>query len=224
MRADEQIAILVPDGAYPLVLSAFLKERTKSIGLRRVAFEIVKDAFRDSSREAVELLRPFQRQCSHALIIRDLHGSGWEDMGATELEERLKNEMIESGWNGEFCGAIVVEPEIEAWLRFDSSHLHQMIRDRARRKMEWEHLLLGPLIDGTIEKHGGKNSHGKPVQPKEAFEEILRYFGIQRSNALYGHLAGVESLKGCTVASFNRLNQRLRAWFPDHSNPHQPNS
>ena len=136
MNANEQIAILVPDGAYPQVLSAFLKERTHSIGLRGVAFEIVKDAFRDSSREAVELLRPFQRLCSHALIIRDLHGSGWEDKGANELEESLKREMIESGWNDECCGAIVVEPEIEAWLRFDSSHLHQMIRDRARRRID----------------------------------------------------------------------------------------
>lgn len=216
MSAVEQLAVLVPDGAYPLVLSAFLESRTKSLGLRRVEYEIVKDAFRDSSREAVELLRPFQRRCSHALIIRDLHGSGWEDKGADALEETIKQEMVVTGWSAGRCEAIVVEPEIEAWLRFDSTHLHQLIRDRARRKIEWEDLLLQPLIDELIEKQGGKNSHGKPVQPKEAFEEILRHFGIQRSNALYGQLAGVESLKGCSVASFNRLNQKLRSWFPVH--------
>lgn len=215
MSAAEQLVVLVPDGAYPLVLSAFLDQRRASLGLRRVAYKIVKDMFRDSSREAVELLRPYQRLCSHALIIRDLHGSGWENKGAAALEEVIKQEMVVKGWNTERCDAIVVEPEIEAWLRFDSTHLHQLIRDRARRKIEWEDLLIQPLIDDLIEKQGGKNSHGKPKQPKEAFEEILRAFGIQRSNALYGHLASVESLKGCAVPSFNRLNQTLCSWFSE---------
>lgn len=215
MSATDKLAILVPDGAYPLVLSAFLRSRKQSLGLRRVEFEIIKDAFRDSSREAVELLRPFQRLCSHALIIRDLHGSGCEDEGIDNLEARLKQEMTTSGWGGGHCEAVVVDPEIEAWLRFDSSHFHQLIRQRARRKIEWEDLLLQPLIDDLITKSGGLNTHRKPVNPKESFEEILRHFGIQRSNALYGYLATVESLKGCAVSSFNRLSDILRTWFPE---------
>lgn len=215
MNTSDKLAILVPDGAYPLVLSSFLSDRTQSLGLRRIDLEIVKDAFRDSSREAVELLRPFQRTCSHALIIRDLHGSGWEDKGANVLEDELKEQMIVSGWTKGQCAAVVVEPEIEAWLRFDSSHFHQLIRDRARKKVEWDQLLLRPLIDELISKRGGKNEQGKPLNPKETFEDILSYFGIQRSNALYGQLASVESLRGCSVASFNRLIEIFRDWFSD---------
>lgn len=215
MSAAEQLVVLVPDKAYPPVLSTFLDLRRASLGLRKVNYKIVTDMFRDSSRQAIELLRPFKRLCSHALIIRDLHGSGWEDKGAAALEDTIKQEMVVTGWSTGRCEAIVVEPEIEAWLRFDSTHLHQLIRDRARRKIEWDELLLQPLIDEVIEKRGGKNSLGKPKQPKEAFEEILRAFGIQRSNALYGHLASVESLKGCSVPSFNRLNQTLWSWFSE---------
>jgi len=44
---------------------------------------------------------------------------------------------------------------------------------------------------------------------------VAEQFGIQRSNALYGHLASVESLKGCAVPSFNRLNQTLWSWFSE---------
>lgn len=216
MSTSDKLAILVPDGAYPLVLSSFLLDRTQSLGLRRIEVEIVKDAFRDSSREAVELLRPFQRICSHALIIRDLHGSGWEDKGADVLELDLKNQMLVSGWTAGKCAAVVVEPEIEAWLRFDSSHFHQLIRNRARKKVEWDQLLLQPLIDDLITKRGGKNDQGKPMNPKETFEDLLSTFGIQRSNALYGHLASVESLRGCSVPSFNRLIEILRVWFPEN--------
>lgn len=214
MSTSDKLAILVPDGAYPLVLSSFLLSRTHSLGLRRVEIEIVKDAFRDSSREAVELLRPFQRTCSHALIIRDLHGSGWEDKGADVLEMELRDQMLVSGWTIEQCAAVVVEPEIEAWLRFDSSHFHQLIRNRARKRVEWDQLLLQPLINELITKRGGTNEQGKPMNPKEAFEDLLSTFGIQRSNALYGHLASVESLKGCSVPSFNRLIEILCVWFP----------
>lgn len=215
MSATEQLVVLVPDGAYPLVLSAIIDQRRPSLKIRKVSYKIVKDMFRDSSREAVELLRPFQRQCSYALVIRDLHGSGWEAKGAAELESSLKEEMLASGWESGKCEAVVVDPEIEAWLRFDSPHLHRLIRERARRRIEWDDLLIQPLIDDFISKQGGKNEHGKSLNPKETFEEVLRYFGISRSNALYGHLAALESLKGCSVPSFNRVVGILRGWFPE---------
>ena len=215
MSASEPLVVLVPDGAYPLVLSAFLDQRRPSIGIRKVSYKIVKDMFRDSSREAIELLRPYQRLYSHALVIRDLDGSGWETKGSVELEASLKEQMLASGWGFGNCEAVVVDPEVEAWLRFDSPHLHRLIRERVRRKIEWEDLLLQPLIDECITNEGGMNEYGKPLKPKETFEEVLRHFGIQRSNALYGNLAAKESLKGCSIPSFNRLIEILREWFPE---------
>ena len=65
----------------------------------------------------------------------------------------------------------------------------------------------------AVEACGGR-LHGKPRRPKESFESILRQFRIPRSNALYGELAGKESLEGCVVPSFNRFVDTLRKWFP----------
>jgi hypothetical protein len=148
------------------------------------------------------------------MIVRDLHGSGWESRGAQALEISLKEGMVGSGWPEDRCCAIVVEPEIEAWLRFDSTHLHHLVRERARKKLEWDDLLLKPLIDEIIKSNGGVGAGGKPLHPKEVFEDVLKYFGIQRSNALYGQLARAESLKGCVVPSFQRLTGVLKLWFP----------
>ena len=212
MSTPNKIAILVPDGAYPLVLGEILK-RNRSLGIRVVAHDFIKDALRDSSPESAELLRPSQRECTHALIVRDLHGSGWETKGAAALEEHLRSQLQDSGWPPERSDALVVDPEIEAWLRFDSAHFQDMLRDRARRRRD-EDLLLKPVIEEIIASQGGFNQWGKPLNPKESFEEALRTFGIQRSNALYQHLASRESLKNCVIPSFNQLVSILQNWFP----------
>lgn len=215
MSAPEKLAILVPDGAYPLVLRALLTERRASLRIREVPHEIIKDAFRDSSREGAALLRPFLRTCSHALMIRDLEGSGWEKRGAAALEQDLLEGMRANGWPAGRAAVIVVDPEIEAWLRFDSPHLHQIVRDRARRRGRESDLLLAVKIDEAVAARGGLNDLGKPARPKEVLESILAHFGIQRGNAIYESLAKSESLKGCKVASFQRVIALFQAWFPD---------
>lgn len=215
MKASPKLAILVPDGAYPLILRALVTARRASLGIRQVELEIIKDAFRDSSGEAVELLRPYKASCSHALLVRDLHGSGWEDRGAMRLESHLRAELAASGWATERCDALVVEPEVEAWLRFDSPHLQKLIKERARRRKSETELLFRDVVQDSVANHGGGvNSIGKPHQPKEVFEDLLFHFGIQRSNALYENLAAAEGLKGCKVASFQRLVSLLKNWFP----------
>lgn len=210
----ERLAILVPDGAYPEVLRALLGERCESLGIRIVGFEVVKDALRDSSPDSAQLLRSYLGQCTHALVLRDLHGSGAEAAGAKALELRIEAELHANGWPKTNAAAIVVEPEIEAWLRFDSTHMAALVKGRARRSREKADLLFPLSREKAINQSGGASASGKPINPKEAFEAILREFGIQRSNALYGILAGKESLKNCIVPSFQRLTELLRKWFP----------
>jgi hypothetical protein len=209
-----KLAILVPDGAYPQVLGAFLETRRPSLGIGPVDYEFIPDVLRDSSANAIELLRPFLRSCTHALVIRDLHGSGWEDRGLEALERMLVAGLLDSGWAEGRAAAIVVEPEIEAWLRFDSTHLRELIRERARRNRDSTALFFQTEINAAIDQNGGLNPLGKPANPKEVFEHLLETFGVQRSNAIYGKLAGSESLRGCVVPSFNRLLHLLQGWFP----------
>ncbi|MBE7504076.1 MAG: hypothetical protein HS113_28070 [Verrucomicrobiales bacterium] len=80
MQTAPKLAILVPDGAYPLILAKLLTVRRQSLAIAAVAFEIIKDVFHDSSPEVITMLRPYLRTCTHVLVFRDLHGSGWEDL------------------------------------------------------------------------------------------------------------------------------------------------
>lgn len=210
----EKLAILVPDGAYPLILEALLTRRRESLGIRPVDFRIIKDALYDSSGEAIELLRPFRGECSHALLVRDLHGSGSEAEGATALEAELLQSLYASGWPKDTSAVLVVDPEVEAWLRFESVHLQNLIRERARRRQAEVDLLFRQVLEEAIRANGGENEIGKPRRPKEVLEQMLEHFGVQRSNALYGRLAEVEGLKNCKVPSLQRLVSILRSWFP----------
>jgi hypothetical protein len=214
MKPQAKLVILVPDGAYPLVLGTFLTRRRPSLRIAEIPFEVCKDALHDSSTDVAALLRPFLKTCTHALVVRDLHGSGWEDRGPGELEAHLSSQLNRNGWSPDQSAALVVEPEIEAWLRFDSPHLRNLIRERARRRVADAELLFPEVAKEALARSGGVDSWGKPAQPKEAFEGLLLQFGIQRSNALYGRLAEVESLDRCRVPSFRRLVRTLRTWFP----------
>jgi len=215
--ADDRLAILVPDGTYLAVLRQLFETRGQSLGIREIGFDIIKDALHDSSPETVLLLRPYLRSCTHALVFRDLHGSGSETEGAEALEKTLLAELCANGWTRDKAEVIVVDPEIEAWLRFDSTHLADLAQKRARRNREQAELLFPTVRNRAIVATGGMAPTGKPKKPKETFETILREFGIQRSNSLYGGLAEKESLQDCAAPSFQRLITILRRWFPASS-------
>jgi hypothetical protein len=214
MKPKERLAILVPDGAYPRILGEFLSRRRESLAIREVAFDVIKDVFHDSSPEVVMMLRPYLRTCSHALVMRDLHGSGWDDRGAAALEAHLLQQLVSNGWDRARSAVVVVEPEVEAWLRFNSVHLQALVQEKASRRQGEVSLLFRNTVEMACQRHGGLNELGKPRQPKEVLEALLFTFGVRRSNALYERLAAVESLKGCRVHSFQRLFATLQAWFP----------
>ncbi|MDQ3583148.1 MAG: hypothetical protein M3495_16785 [Pseudomonadota bacterium] len=176
------LVVVTPDGAYPLVLEEFLN-RAASLGVRSVSRRIIKDPLRDSSGELPDLLRPFLGKSRKALAIRDLEGSGWEERGAVALEEHLLERMHRNGWASSDCAAIVVPPEIEAWLRLPSTHLDDLMTERARRHREWTTARRHQVLDGIVGDFGGCDDTGKPCRPKEVFEEFLRQLGIPRSNA-----------------------------------------
>lgn len=206
------LVILTPDSAYKQVLAA-LTARHQALRIRAIQCDVITDPLRDSSSKAVELLRPYLRSHDHALLLRDLEGSGQEASGRQALEKTLNAELQAAGWSAQRATALVVEPELEAWLRFGSSHMIQAMEERARANQA---LLpqCAAQISGAIEVHGGMAEGGKPKRPKEVFREVLKFYRIPPANAIMGHLANVESLKGCQVSSFLQLCATLRGWFP----------
>ena len=215
MAFERDLVVLVPDGAIHIVVTTLLQERRSSLRLPQLAFDVVRDALHDSSPEsqAVELLRGYFRSHERALVLRDLAGSGWQAHGAGALEQELTNALSANGWSRERVGAIVIDPELEIWLRLDSPHLRALVEERARRNVNLTGHLFAQHVQAAVQKCGGR-SRGKPRRPKESFESILERFGIPRSNALYRELARKESLEGCAVPSFNRFVDTLRKWFP----------
>lgn len=208
------LVILCPDAAWQQVLDMLLHKRHQSLGIREVQCRFVSDPLHDSSGQAVELLRPFQSQAGYALVVRDLHGSGRERDGAEALQVAIREALVSSGWAEDRCAAVVADPEIEAWLRFDSSHVETLIRERARRNQA-EVGAWRARVDELTEQHGGRNPQGKPLNPKEVFAGLtLNHYGIPTSNELLAFLARRESLKRCEVPSFRRFTELMRSWFP----------
>lgn len=206
------LIILSPDGAYAQVLPALLN-RHQSLGIRNISFDVKSDPFHDASGQIVELLRPFLNSHEKALVVRDLEGSGKEAAGAQALEMELLTSLHQNGWNRDNSAALVLEPEIESWLRLDSAHMGQLIKTFARRRKEtlddWK-----AIVNAAVEIQGGWIQAGKPARPKEVYRQLLSHYGISPSNALLGTLAAKESLAGCQVASFNRFREVMRKWFP----------
>lgn len=210
-----RLCMLVPDGAYELVLPALLKERADSLGIRRVDHAPpIKDPFKDSSYEAVSLIKPFLRSCTHFLVVRDLHGSGWEGQGSEALQAKIRCDLLKNGCPESRTKVIIVEPEIEIWLRIGSTHMKQLVRQRARANGAEVDTLFDQVVQDKINAFGGFNNSGKPNDPKTVFEEVLKHFRIIRSNVLYEELAKKESMRRCQVSSFLDLVATLQTWFP----------
>lgn len=208
----EDLVILTPDNAYKQVLPAILA-KYQALGIRSVTAEIVSDPLHDSSDQAVELLRPYKSTHRRALVVRDIEGSGREAQGAAALESNLHAQLIQSGWQGDDAAALVLEPELESWLRFGSSHMGGVLQELARKNRDqlpkWETKLQEICL-----QHGGMDQLGKPVRPKEVFQDLLRVYHIRPSNAILGKLAEKESLRNCRVPSFLRFCERMQEWFP----------
>lgn len=179
--------------------------RPEALGVRTFSLSILVHPGRDPGclSEGVEFLRPFQRQFSHALLVFDHMGCGREAHSRAELEGALEEQLRVSGW-GERAAAVVIDPELEAWVWSDSPHVDRILQwqDRRPSLREW-------LVDQKFLAPEGV----KPERPKEAVERALRVVRLPRSSALYRQLAQQVSLGRCTDASFLKLKALLQNWF-----------
>ncbi|MGF1657033.1 MAG: hypothetical protein ACFCU3_08660 [Verrucomicrobiales bacterium] len=210
---EGELVILCPDSAWPQALDAILA-RPKSLGIRPIRWRCVPDPLHDSSPESAELLRPFLGAYTHAMVIKDFEGSGWEERGVQAFHDSILQQMVSTGWDRSACQVLIAEPELESWLRLDSTHMHRLLEERARKNRaalaEWKtHLRT------ALERNGGTHANGKAVRPKEVLREVLSVYAIPPANALFAFLAGRESLKGCTVESFQQFVSFLRDHFPE---------
>ena len=204
VAAPEDVIILVADKNMEQTLTGVCS-RSEAIGARAFTHRILVHPGRDPGclLEGVEFLSVFQNQFSHALIVFDRIGCGKESHPRDQLEQEMGEALSRSGWDTR-AAAIVIDPELEAWVWSDSPHVEQILAWQGRQPSLRQWLVEQQwLAVGAI----------KPHQPKEAMEHALRAVRLPRSAALYRQLAQQVSLSRCTDASFLKLKATLQEWF-----------
>lgn len=183
-----------------------LFSRPEALGIRPIGSETFIHPQHDPgcARRGVSFLSNFSEQYDYGLLLFDHEGSGKEQNAPEELERTLGEEFTRSAW-GERARAIVVSPELEAWVWSNSPHVDEVAGWAQRRPS---------LHDWLVESGFLQEGQVKPPRPKEAFRAALRASRIARSASLYQQIAEKVSLHGCADRSFRELRRTLRTWFP----------
>lgn len=109
------------------------------------------------------LLRTYLRTHRHALVVMDREGSGGTD-GRESMEPAVEKKLQSIGW-GNRARAVVIEPELDAWVWSESPHVEKELGWRGREPS---------LREWLAEKSYVTAPHPKPTRPKEALEAALR--------------------------------------------------
>ncbi len=155
--------------------------------------------------DAVDVLRPKQRSHHRALVIFDRVGSGGEANSAETLETEMENSLRTSGWPEGHAIAVVIDPELEAWVWSDSPHVPRVLGWRNGSQ---------PLRQYLADQGLWGNDQHKPSDPKTAMEQAVRKANQPLVAGLFSELAATVSVQRCKDRAFNKFVQTLRRWFP----------
>lgn len=139
----------------------------------------------------------------HALVVFDRDGCG-SAKSREAIQKEVETQLDANGWRGR-AKAIVIEPELEAWLWSDAP--------QALRAMNWSgsYIELQEFLRG---RNLWPKRNSKPPDPKAAMKVTLRATGARHSPKVLFHLANEIDPRGCRDPAFNELTQTLRDWFP----------
>lgn len=183
-----------------------LFERPEALNIRPIQADILVHPQHDPAcaSRGVEFLSGFSERYGHGLLMLDHHGSGRESITAGELQQSLNQDLSRSSW-GERGRAVVLSPELEAWVWSSSSVVDEATGWKNRRP---------PLRNWLFERGWLTNEDTKPERPKEALVAALRESRTPRSSSLYRKIASRVSLRRCADATFLEFRGLLQQWFP----------
>lgn len=202
--SETDLFCLVADRNMEAAVSGLLT-RPESLGIRKVSHRIVVHPERDPGcfHRGPDFLRGFRFQADHALIMLDFAWDGAPGQTGAEVEQLLDERLGQAGM-GEWARAVVIDPELEAWVFSDSPHV--------KRILGWD----ADTDLGTALRSQGflAGAQGKPSDPKSAMEWSLRRSRTPRSSSIYRNLAERVGTASCTDRAFVRFRELLRLWFP----------
>ncbi|MBL8173126.1 MAG: hypothetical protein JNK48_00565 [Bryobacterales bacterium] len=158
-------------------------------------------------RNSPEFLRPHSKRYAHALVMCDRVGSG-QTRSRQEMEDDIESRLSSSGWMNR-GSAIVIDPELEAWLWQRSPYVVEALGWNGRSPDLYSWLdSTGFLAPGA----------SKPADPKKALNAALFLARKQKSSSIFSSVASQVSLARCIDPSFLKLREVLRSWFPRPDN------
>lgn len=200
----KDLIILVPDNDVKYGIAALLS-RFESLNIKPISFDIFVHPEHDPGvyHKATEFLRPFINLYHYALVFFDHHGSGQEANSLEQLEAILKKQIERNGWEDRI-EIIIFEPELEAWIWTENSHV--------AKTLGWNNYNL--LKNWLIQQNLWEKKLLKPQKPKEALEALLKEKKIPRSSSIYNNIAQNVNFARCQDQSFAKLKKILINWFP----------
>ncbi len=205
----KDLVVLAADSNIEYALRG-LFTRSESLGIRPIEADIFTHPQHDSgcAQRGVDYLSNFSEFYHYGLLMLDYEGSGREQSQQPQaLQGTLNSEFARSSW-GERARAIVLSPELEAWVWSDSLHVDAVSGWKNRQP---------PLRSWLVEQGWLEQGQVKPEKPKEALQAALREADVRRSSSLYRRIAEKVSLHRCTDRSFQEFKGILASWFPRDS-------
>jgi len=202
----KDLVALVADKQMKATLEGLLGERTSSLRIRKVAFDVKPHPEKDSGcrKSSAEFLRPMMKQYAHCLVIFDYEGCGREKKEQpADIANTVYEQLSRSGWQDR-CSVIVVVPELESWVWSSSKKVNEICGWNGR----------DPDLRTWVAQRFEVSSSGKPMRPKEALEAALLEVSEVLSSSLFRQIAQTVSLKSCQDESFQQLITTLQKWFP----------
>jgi hypothetical protein len=179
--------------------------RPEALGVRHFTFETVVHPRRDPGcfHEAGEFLAGYVDSASRALVVLDRNWEGVPPGSAAELEARIED-SVKSVGPGNWIKAVVIDPELEAWIFTDSPHVPVTLG--------WPGSSAS-MRTAMAEQGLWEPGSQKPSDPKRAVDWALFRAHKPRSSSLYRELARKVALRSCTDRAFLHLRDLLRGWF-----------
>jgi len=204
MRVRSDLVVLVADKNMEAAVQGLLG-RCSALHIRPIRWKIIVHPERDPGclKRGHELLRSMSRDYTHALIVFDNVGCGQENRSTDELESIVNGHLSRSGWEAR-AGAVVIHPELEAWVWADSHEVGRCLGWRADTQ---------ELREWISDKGFWPEDKAKPNDPKAALDLTLRKLKRPRSSSIYRQLAQTVSFQQCMDPAFLRFRTLLHTWF-----------
>ena len=137
-----------------------------------------------------------------ALVVFDLAGCGADDEDPAHVE-RYVEDSLRPDW-GDRARAIVVAPEIEAWLWSDSPHVAKAMGWSESTAVQRRWLQAEGLWPAELPK---------PPDPKSAFHRAVGRSRVIPGPGIFARIGREVGVDRCEDRAFTRLKTTLRAWY-----------